>query len=148
MKRIYPLEERCMGCGLCEVYCTQEHSQTKDLVKAFRREYPRPFSRVRVERDRPVSFAVQCRQCEDAPCVLACLSGAMYVDEWTGLVSHDAARCIGCWTCIMVCAYGAVRINPQTGKAVAKCDLCPELKVPACVANCPNEALTLQEATA
>ena len=30
---------------------------------------------------------------------------------------------------------------------MAKCDLCQGLDVPACVANCPNEALTLEEAT-
>jgi CRISPR-associated protein Cas1 len=28
---------------------------------------------------------------------------------------------------------------------VGKCDLCPDLDVPACVANCPNEALVLVE---
>jgi carbon-monoxide dehydrogenase iron sulfur subunit len=28
---------------------------------------------------------------------------------------------------------------------VAKCDLCPGLEVPACVANCPNEALVFVE---
>jgi len=67
------------------------------------------------------------------------------MDERTGLVSHDADRCIGCWTCIMVCPYGAVRVDPQTGGVAAKCDLCPGLETPACVANCPNEALTLRE---
>lgn len=144
-KRIYAVEERCMGCGLCEVYCTQEHSLSKDLIKAYRKEYPKPFSRVRAERDKPVSFAVQCRQCSDAPCVMGCLSGAMHVDALTGLVVHDADRCIGCWTCIMVCPYGAVKANPQNGKVVAKCDLCPGLEVPACVASCPNEALVLRE---
>mgnify|MGYP001071330870 CR=1 FL=1 len=145
MKRIYASEERCMGCGLCEVYCTQEHSRSKDLVKAYRGEVPKPFSRVRVERDKPVSFAVQCHQCTDAPCLIACLSGAMHVDERTGLLSHDAEKCIGCWTCIMVCPYGAVKVDSQVGEVVAKCDLCPDLKIPACVANCPNEALTLRE---
>ena len=30
-------------------------------------------------------------------------------------------------------------------KIIAKCDLCPNLEVPACVANCPNEALVCEE---
>jgi len=33
-------------------------------------------------------------------------------------------------------------------KVVAKCDLCPGLEVPACVANCPNEALVVMEESA
>jgi len=142
MKRILVDEEVCMGCGLCEVYCKVEHSESKDIIKAYKREYPPPLSRVRVEEARPISFAVQCRQCEDPPCVIACLSGAMRIDEETGLVIHDPKKCMGCWTCIMVCPYGALAMD---GNAVAKCDLCPDLDIPACVAGCPNQALVYEE---
>jgi carbon-monoxide dehydrogenase iron sulfur subunit len=133
MKRIVAKEEVCMGCGLCEVYCIVQHSKSKDVVKAYLKEHPRPLSRVRLESKRPISFAVQCRHCEDAPCVTACLSGAMRVDEKTGLVTHDNDKCIGCWTCVMVCPYGALKTD-VSGKVVAKCDMCIELDVPACVA--------------
>lgn len=136
-----------MGCGLCEVYCTVEHSKSKDIIKAYKREYPRPLSRVRVEEVKPLSFAIQCRHCEDPPCVVACLSGAMRFDEKTGLVMHDANKCMGCWTCIMVCPYGAIIKATSGRKVVAKCDLCPDLEIPACVANCPNEALMYKEVT-
>ena len=44
----------------------------------------------------------------------------------------------------MVCPYGAIKPDAE-GKVVAKCDLCPNLEVPACVANCPNEALIYEE---
>ena len=144
MKRIIAKEEVCMGCGLCEVYCTVQHSKSKDIIKAYNRENPRPISRVRLEANRPVSFAIQCRHCEDAPCVTACLSGAMRKDETTGLVTHDKEKCMGCWTCVMVCPYGAIKMD-VSGKVVAKCDLCSGLDVPACVANCPNGALVVQE---
>ena len=146
MKRILVKEEVCMGCGLCEVFCIVQHSKSKDLIKAYKKEQPRPLSRVRVEVDRPLSFSVQCRHCEDPPCVIACLSGAMHLDEKTGLVIHDADKCMGCWTCVMVCPYGAIRVD-VSGKVVAKCDLCQGFDVPACVANCPNEALVYQEVT-
>ena len=145
MKRIFIREDVCMGCGLCEVYCTVQHSKSKDLIKAFKREQPRPLSRIRVEEAKPVSFAVQCRHCEDPPCVIACLSGAMRIDEETGLVVHDAEKCMGCWTCLIVCPYGAIVMDVLDLKAVAKCDLCPDLDIPACVANCPNEALIYRE---
>ena len=144
MKRVLVKEESCIGCGLCEVYCIVEHSRSKDPVKAYRREYPRPISRVRVETNQPSSISVRCQHCEDTPCVYACLSGAMRLDEETGLVVHDAEKCMGCWTCIMVCPYGAIKPD-SSGKVVAKCDLCPNLEVPACVANCPNEALVYGE---
>ena len=145
MKRILVTEELCMGCKLCEVHCIVQHSNSKDLIKAFKKEVPRPLSRVRVEEAKPVSFAIQCRNCEEAPCVIACLSGAMHFDEETGLVVHDAETCVGCWTCIMVCPYGALAMDVLGRKVVVKCDLCPGLDVPACVANCPNEALEYRE---
>ena len=143
MKRIIAREEICMGCGLCEVYCTVQHSKTKDIIKAHK-ETPKPISRVRLEVAKPISFAIQCRNCEDAPCVIACLSGAMTVDEETGLIKHNKNKCIGCWTCVMVCPYGALKMD-ISGKVVAKCDLCQELESPACVANCPNRALIVKE---
>jgi len=146
MKKILIKEEFCMGCRLCEVYCKVQHSRSKEIIKAYKKEHPQPLSRIRAEEKRPFSFSVQCQQCEDPPCVIACLSGAMHIDEETGLVMHDAERCMGCWTCIMVCPYSAIRMD-VSGKAVAKCDLCPGLDVPACVANCPNEALMYREVT-
>ena len=147
MKRIIAIEEACMGCGLCEVYCTVQHSKTKDIIKAFNKETPKPISRVRLEVHKPISFAIQCRNCEDAPCVTACLSGAMTKDKETGLIKHNKDKCIGCWTCVMVCPYGALKKN-VSGKVVAKCDLCQELESPTCVANCPNRALVLKEVKA
>ena len=112
--------------------------------QSLQRERPKPISRVTVERNKPVSFAIQCRHCEDAPCVTACLSGAMTKDEKTGLVTHNKDKCMGCWTCIMVCPYGAVKMDKE-GHVVAKCDLCQGFDEPACVANCPNEALVFKE---
>jgi len=46
MKRVYIKEEVCIGCHLCEVYCRAEHSQSKDLVKAFKRESPPSLPRL------------------------------------------------------------------------------------------------------
>lgn len=66
----------------------------------------------------------------------------MHKDPITGIVAVDAEKCIGCWTCIIACPYAALT-RDVSGKAVAKCDLCPGQVVPVCVANCPNEALVL-----
>lgn len=147
VKKIVANPDACMGCGLCEVYCTVQHSESKDIVKAYNREKPRPISRVRLEKSKPVSFAIQCRHCDDAPCVEACLAGAMTKDKETGLVVHNPDKCMGCWTCVMICPYGAIKMDVK-GKVVAKCDRCTDLEVPACVANCPNQALELKEVEA
>lgn len=144
MKRIHAIQEVCMGCGLCEVYCKAKNSKSKDLVEAFR-EYPPPRSGIRLEVLRPVSFAVQCRHCEEPICVDACFSGALTIDEESGAVLHDETRCVGCWACIMVCPVGALAADFQQRRIVAKCDMCVSEGEPVCVKNCPNEALVLEE---
>jgi carbon-monoxide dehydrogenase iron sulfur subunit len=144
MRWVYVRQDVCMGCGLCAVYCAVAHSTSEDLIKAFKKERPRPVARIRVERTNGLFLPMQCRQCPDSPCVNACLTGAMYKDPMTGAVSVDPDKCSGCWTCIMVCPYGAIRRDVDAG-IVAKCDLCAGRDVPACVANCPNEALVWAE---
>jgi carbon-monoxide dehydrogenase iron sulfur subunit len=68
----------------------------------------------------------------------------MTKDPKTGEVKHNKEKCMGCWTCIMVCPYGAIKMDKEN-KVVAKCDLCQDLEEPACVANCPNQALEFKE---
>ena len=137
---IYVREEVCIGCTLCEVHCSVEHSASRSIVAAFKAEETRPLARIRVGKHPDGFLPAQCRHCADAPCVAACLAGALTKDPATGIVDVDPARCIGCWACILVCPYGAIR-RDQAHNIIAKCDLCPGREVPACVANCPNEAL-------
>jgi len=147
MKRIYIKEQVCIGCHLCEVYCQVEHSQTKDLIKTFKRESPRPLPRVSIEERKPVSFSVRCQHCDEPPCVYACLTGALHRDAGSGVVTVDEERCIGCWTCILVCPFGAIR-QDRHRRMIVKCDLCSGKDEPACVTNCPNEALVYVESEA
>ena len=142
MRRVYVKEDVCIGCGLCRVYCQTEHSRSKDIIKAFKRESPGPLPRIRVERRGEVSFSIQCRHCIEPWCVYSCLTGAMQKDPESGIVTVDSGRCIGCWTCIVACLYGALT-RDKGSKTIVKCDLCPGRDIPVCVANCPNEALVL-----
>ena len=144
MKRIVAKEEYCMNCRLCEVHCLVSHSRSKDLIKAFREERGEIVPRITVERLGAVSFAVQCRHCDEPACVEACMTGALSRDPVTGEVTHDPQRGVGCWMCVMVCPTGAIR-RDKSGHVAAKCDLCLETGTPACVANCPNEALVIEE---
>lgn len=147
VRRVYPLEDVCMGCGLCEVHCLVEHSRSRDVIKAYRREESPAVTRLRVERRDDLFLPVQCRQCPEPLCVYSCLTGALRRDPATGEVHLDAERCIGCWTCILSCPYGAIRRDLQRG-VIAKCDLCPDRTLPACVAGCPNEAILYVEEAA
>jgi len=144
MRKVYVKEEVCIGCHLCEVYCQLQHAQSKDLIKVFKKESPCPLPRLRVEGKGVVSFSVRCQQCDEAPCVYACLTGALTRDPMKGVIIVDEERCIGCWTCILVCPLGAIGRNLVEGKII-KCDLCNGEDTLVCVANCPNEALVYVE---
>jgi carbon-monoxide dehydrogenase iron sulfur subunit len=143
MKKIYALESKCLGCGLCEVYCKTAHSKSKDIVKANKNE--NITSAIVIEEilaPKAVNyFALQCRHCSDAKCVKACIAGAMYKDE-NGVVRNTKEKCVGCLSCVLVCPFGAVRKSKE-GKTVSKCDLCLDFGQPNCVGHCPNDAIKL-----
>ncbi|MCM8901737.1 4Fe-4S dicluster domain-containing protein [Caldicoprobacter algeriensis] len=145
-KRIYAKEDVCIGCRLCEIHCIAAHSKYRhDLIKTFKKLSKRPLPRIVVEEDVPLSFGLQCRHCDDPECVKACITGAMQKDPKTGLVINDTERCIGCWTCILACPYGVIRRDYTNKKVASKCDFCLESGLePACVKNCPNEALYIK----
>jgi anaerobic carbon-monoxide dehydrogenase iron sulfur subunit len=144
MKIVAINEESCMACGLCKVYCVAAHSRTGNVIKAWKAESPRAVPRIRVEKKGEICFSLQCRHCDQPWCVYSCLTGAMSKDPETGVVILDADKCIGCWTCILACPHGAITRDVER-KISAKCDLCQGKEIPACVANCPNEALSLVE---
>lgn len=130
-----------MACGLCVVNCVVAHSESENAVKAYKsKANGKPISWNRVERRGALSFALTCRHCEEPICVYSCLTGAMRKDPETGLVSVDTDKCVGCWTCVMVCPFSAVAPDIEE-KKVFKCDMCQGLEVPACVEGCPNQAL-------
>jgi len=139
-------EEYCMGCRLCEVYCITQHSKTKDIVKAYKGKEQKPLSGIYFEESGYVCFAIQCRHCEEAPCVEACLTGAMYKDRITEAVLHNKEKCIGCWMCVMVCPLGVIKVDIPNRRVASKCDLCITGGFPVCVENCPNEAIVLVDA--
>jgi carbon-monoxide dehydrogenase iron sulfur subunit len=142
-KRIIIREEYCMGCRVCEVYCITQHSKSKDIIKAYKGKEPRPVSGIYFEEKGPISFALQCRHCDDAPCLEACLTQAMHRDKNSMRVLHDKDKCVGCWMCIMICPYGVIKPDFENKTVASKCDLCIEAEFPACVEHCPNEAIVL-----
>lgn len=135
--------KKCLACKSCELACALVHSKSKVLEEALT-ESPAPKSRVAVEPAGEFGIPMQCRHCEDAPCVTVCPTAAIHRDGVNSPVLIDKNRCIGCKDCIMVCPFGAIDVTGD-GKAVVKCDLCIERtkagEDPACVESCPTGTL-------
>jgi carbon-monoxide dehydrogenase iron sulfur subunit len=150
MKQIICRIERCLGCRSCELACAVEHSESKRLVEATR-EQVLPKQRIHVELidERGAAYryrtlALQCRHCDDAFCVQACISGGIRKDEKTGDVRINQEKCVACWSCIMVCPFGVIVKHEGLHRAL-KCDHCPDRESPACVDACPTGALVYTE---
>lgn len=145
MKRVKPIIEYCIGCGLCELACLTAHSESGDLVTAYRQEREQGLTSCkRVLHRGPVSVALSCQHCEEPDCIRSCISGALYKDLETGRTEYDPEKCVGCWSCVMACTFGSIHKHPFESRIV-KCDLCKERGAPACVEVCPNEALVVEE---
>lgn len=143
-KEIFVRLDRCMGCHSCEMACAVEHSAGKTLYAALS-ESPTPKPRLYVEWVAPDNAVpIVCRHCEDAPCMHACISGAIGRSD-DGVVATQKDKCIGCWTCVMVCPYGVIGRHLEEHTAY-RCDRCPDKELPACVNACPTNALVYQDA--
>jgi len=147
MKEVFINIERCTACKSCEIACAVEHSSSRNLFTAIF-EAPAPKKRVYVEKAFSFSYPARCMHCADAPCIVACPTGAMSRDKEFGSVLVNEDRCMGCWMCAMVCPFGAI-LSDTDKKVAMKCDLCrlrlKDGKVPACVEACPTRALTFGE---
>lgn len=136
--------DRCTGCKTCELYCATERGSNSKFLLGAVQESPLPQARVRVEGSNQMPVALQCRHCLQAPCLDACLTGALVRDPETRMVVIRENRCIGCWTCTLFCPYGVIYAWPQRGIAL-KCDRCVYMDNPVCVEVCPTHALELVE---
>ena len=131
--------DRCIGCHGCEIACKNENNialgeyWNKVVERGPFGEYP----------DLEMYFLpTMCQQCQDAPCVNVCPTGASYRDA-DGMVLVDKEKCIGCKYCMMACPYGVRSWNAEQ-QVVEKCTLCNHLTAagekPACVKNCCGTA--------
>ncbi len=139
-KRIFVDQSKCLGCKTCELRCATERSSISKVITEAVKEAVLPRPRIYVQWNGEKSQPIQCRHCEDAPCLEICSTGAMQRDEESGCTYVNGDKCIACWMCLMVCPYGA--IAPAVEKHAAdKCDQCFQMASPFCISACPTGAL-------
>jgi anaerobic carbon-monoxide dehydrogenase iron sulfur subunit len=137
MKRIFCEIEKCLACRSCEMACADAHTTHRPRIHVQAIDEEGTLHKAR-------AIAIQCRQCEAPACALACISGGIRKDEKTGAITINLEKCVGCWSCIMVCPVGAITRNNNMHQAL-KCDGCSDLAAPACIIACPTGALILCE---
>jgi anaerobic carbon-monoxide dehydrogenase iron sulfur subunit len=137
MKRIFCAIEKCLACRSCELACAAAHAVRRPRIHVEAIDDKGTLHRIR-------AIAIQCRHCEEPACALACISGGIRKNEQTGDIIANLGKCVGCWSCIMVCPIGAIARYANMHQAL-KCDCCPDLETPACIIACPTSALILCE---
>jgi len=148
---------RCVGCRTCEAACAEANGLPEpDWSDDFSYDAPRPVTETqwssvnRFETSQGEVFVKrQCMHCLEPACAAGCLTKALYkTDEGPVVWAED--RCMGCRYCMVSCPFDMPRFEyDKAVPKISKCRMCFEkLKKegdgaqPACVENCPNEALT------
>ncbi len=144
---------RCTGCRGCEYDCADANGlpvpPSTKAIKGLRK--PDETCRTVVNEHRTskgiVPAKIQCMHCNDPACVAACLTQAMYKTK-EGPVIWRGDKCMGCRYCMVSCPFDIPKFEYHSpNPVIQKCTMCFDTRVqkgelPACVENCPNEALT------
>lgn len=151
---------KCSGCRACELACFKEHNGNNHVGNTVGTVSVPVNNRLFVTKlTDELSAPIQCKHCEDAPCLNACSKDAITKIDYQVVI--DTSKCIGCKDCMLACPFGAIELYEvyddcreviQNGSgeclvAAHKCDLCMDNPSgPACVRVCPNEALRVVDA--
>ncbi|MHA2071763.1 MAG: 4Fe-4S dicluster domain-containing protein [Candidatus Thorarchaeota archaeon] len=107
--------DKCTGCKQCSLACSLIK---EDLFDPYR-------GRVKVYKKEDIALGIQflCEQCDTYPCIDSCPENALSRDDETGIITVDESKCTGQGECIEACTYYAIKLHPETNKAII-CDLC------------------------
>lgn len=145
---------RCGGCQGCEFACAMEHGlpdpDIMDIpeigVVRKANETRRTVINVWDTSKGEVYIKNQCMHCNEPACAAACLTEAMCKTE-EGPVIWRGDKCMGCRYCMVSCPFDVPKFEYHSpNPKIEKCNMCfdrvKEGELPACVENCPADALT------
>jgi Fe-S-cluster-containing dehydrogenase component len=145
---------KCAGCRTCEQACAEANGlpdpDWSDDMSYRNRRQTTPTQLTAVNRYQTTKGEVfvksQCMHCLQPACAAACLTRALYKTE-AGPVIWRESKCMGCRFCMVSCPFDAPKFEYDSAvPKIVKCKMCFEKaaagKLPACVENCPAEALT------
>jgi len=91
---------RCVRCHACVAACRIEHFLPLHVT------WPRliAYEQETANKVDVTTIPVRCNQCEDAPCVDVCPTGATQKRP-DGIVWVDQNKCVGCRYCVIACPY-------------------------------------------
>jgi len=135
----------CINCKACEVACKEENGillgADKHRLWINVKEPSGNFWDL--DRDDVEYMPTQCNQCENPPCLEACPTKAIYIDD-NGIVRLYKELCDLTQLCIKACPYDARYINSKD-KIVDKCNFCSDTRLnrglitTACQITCPSK---------
>lgn len=142
---------RCVGCQSCEYACAAAHnlpeptdSPEAGIIRKASETQQNVINLYNTSKGE-VYVKQQCMHCNSPACASACLTNAMHKTH-TGPVIWRGNKCMGCRYCMVSCPFDIPKFeyhspNPE----IRKCDMCfdrlKEGLMPACVTECPAEAL-------
>ncbi len=144
---------RCAGCRMCEFACAEANGLPEPVIEDDAAEVRRDTSATqwqvvnRFDTSKGDVFVRrQCMHCVEPACAAACLTKAMLkTDEGPVIWRED--KCMGCRYCMISCPFDGPKFEYNSAvPRIQKCRMCFERVTgggqPACVENCPSEALT------
>ncbi|NTW25551.1 MAG: 4Fe-4S dicluster domain-containing protein [Lentimicrobium sp.] len=144
---------RCKGCRGCEYDCADanglpEPIPTKDIKGLRKPDETRRTVINEYHTSKGIVYSkMQCMHCNEPACAAACLTEAMH-KTLAGPVVWNGDKCMGCRYCMVSCPFDMPKFEYHSSNPkIQKCTMCFDTRVqkgelPACVENCPNEALT------
>ena len=144
----------CAGCRSCEEACAYanelpEPDWSDDFsYDSARERTPAQWTTVNLHETSEGEIYVkgQCMHCIQPACAAACLTKAMLKTP-EGPVVWREDKCMGCRYCMVSCPFDVPKFEYHSAvPKIQKCRMCWERllegSTPACVEECPNDALT------